>query len=90
MANYFALINANFEGMPQPVERLVRAAALIAIWTAFIEVAVPSPQKTLPCDGFPIAFDDNIVLPVLGALGAAAIFRLLELPDCQLRPWVLA
>jgi len=55
-----------------------------------VEVSVPSPQKTLPCDGFPLALDDNAALPVLGALGAAGVFRVLGLGSCELRPWLFA
>lgn len=89
-ANSVVLIQATFDGTPPPIDRLVLAAALIAVWTATVELLVPSPQKTLPCDEFPLAFDDNAVLPVLGALGAAGVFRLLGLAECQLRSRVFA
>lgn len=89
-ANSVVLSKATFDGTPPPLDQLVLAAAMIATWTAAVEVSVPSPQKTLPCEGFPLAFDDNAALPVLGALGAAAVFRLLGLRECQLRPWLFA
>lgn len=89
-ANSVVLSKATFEGGPAPLGQLVLAAGLIATWAAAVEVSVPSPQKTLPCDGFPLAFDDNAVLPVLGALGAAVVFRVVGLGDCELRPWLFA
>lgn len=90
LANSVVLAKATFGGSSPPFGKLVQAAAMIASWTAVVELLVPSPQKTLKCDSFPLAFDDNAVLPVLGALGAAAVFRLLGLGACQLRPWLFA
>lgn len=93
LANSVVLAKATFDntGAPPPsLGRTVLAAGMIATWTGLVEVSVPSPQKTLPCEGFPLAFDDNAVLPVLGALGAAAVFRFLELGSCELRPWLFA
>lgn len=92
VANTIVLAKATFDGgvTPPPLGRVVLAAGMIAAWTGMVEVGVPSPQKTLPCEGFPLAFDDNAVLPVLGALGAAAVFRFLELGSCDLRPWLFA
>lgn len=92
LANSVVLAKATFVGPspPPPLGRVVLAAGMIAAWTGLVEVSVPSPQKTLPCEGFPLAFDDNAVLPVLGALGAAAVFRALELGSCELRPWLFA
>lgn len=89
-ANSLVLARATFGGAKPPLRQLVLAAALIATWTGAVEVSVPSPQKTLPYDGFPLAFDDNATLPVLGALGALVAFKVLGLPECQLRPWVFA
>lgn len=89
VANSRVLTKATFEGAAPPsVGRLIFAGALIAIWTAVVELSVPSPQKTLPCDAFPLALDDNAVLPVLGAVGAAGVFSLLGLGECRLRPWI--
>lgn len=82
------LIRATFDGLPPPPSQTIAAGALLAVWTALVELAVPSPQKTLPCDAFPIALDDNLVLPIVGAAGAAGVFRLLGLGTCRLRPWV--
>lgn len=92
VANSVVLARAAFDGTttPPPLGKLVQAAAMIASWTAVVEMSVPSPQKTLKCDSFPLAFDDNAVLPVLGALGAAVVFRVLGLGSCQLRPWLFA
>lgn len=92
VANSVVLTKATFDqGLPSPtLGRIVLAAGMIAAWTGLVEVSVPSPQKTLPCEGFPLAFDDNAVLPVLGALGASAVFRALELGSCELRPWLFA
>lgn len=89
-ANSVVLAKASFEGGEASLGQLVLAAGLIATWAAAAELSVPSPQKTLPCDGFPLAFDDNAVLPVVSALGAAVVFRVLRLGGCELRPWLFA
>ncbi|CAM9802681.1 unnamed protein product [Ectocarpus fasciculatus] len=91
LANSFVLVKATFESSgapPPPLRRIVLAGGMIATWAAAVEVSVPSPQKTLPCEGFPLAFDDNAVLPVLSALGAAVVFSVLGLGSCELRPWL--
>lgn len=90
LANSVVLAKATFDGETPPLGRIVLAAGMIATWTGLVEVSVPSPQKTLPCDGFPLALDDNAALPVLGALGAAAVFNVLGLGSCELRPWLFA
>lgn len=90
VANAVVLAKSTFEGGAPPLGRIVLAAGMIATWTGLVELSVPSPQKTLPCDGFPLALDDNAALPVLGALGAAAVFRFLGLGSCELRPWLFA
>ncbi|CAM9724307.1 unnamed protein product [Choristocarpus tenellus] len=87
-ANILTLSRGTFEVAPSPLQ-LVSAAILIGSWAALVEVCVPSPQKTLPYDSFPLALDDNAVLPVLSALGAAGIFHMLGLGECQLGSWVL-
>lgn len=90
VANSVVLAKSTFGGETPPLGQLVLAAGMIATWTGLVELSVPSPQKTLPCDGFPLALDDNAALPVLGAFGAAAVFRLLDLGSCELRPWLFA
>lgn len=90
VANSAVLAKATFiDGPSPPRGRLVLAGAFIATWTAVVELSVPSPQKSLPCERFPLALDDNAALPVLGAVGAATVFRLLALGECTLRPWIL-
>lgn len=89
-ANSVVLAKAAFDGTTPPLRKLVQAALMMASWTAVVEMSVPSPQKTLRCESFPLAFDDNAVLPVLGALGAAVVFRVLGLGSCQLRPWLFS
>ncbi|CAM9514480.1 unnamed protein product [Ectocarpus sp. 6 AP-2014] len=88
LANSFVLAKARFESGAPTLRRIVLAGGMIAAWAAAVEVSVPSPQKTLPCEGFPLAFDDNAALPVLGAMGAAVVFRVLGLGSCELRPWL--
>lgn len=90
VANSVVLAKSTFNGEAPPLGRIVLAAVMIATWTGLVELSVPSPQKTLPCDGFPLALDDNAALPVLGALGAATVFRFLALGSCELRPWLFA
>ncbi|CAN0385670.1 unnamed protein product, partial [Discosporangium mesarthrocarpum] len=69
--------------------QLAAAAALIAIWSAVVELVVPSPQKTLQWESFPLALDDNALLPVLSALGALTVFQVLGLGECRLKPYLL-
>lgn len=55
-SNSVVLSRASFAGTtPPPLGKLVQAAAMIASWTAVVEMSVPSPQKTLKCDSFPLA-----------------------------------
>ncbi|CAM9274263.1 unnamed protein product [Ectocarpus sp. 12 AP-2014] len=89
LANSFVLAKATFGSGAPTLRRIVLAGGMIAAWAAAVEVSVPSPQKTLPFEGFPLAFDDNAALPVLGAMGAAVVFRVLGLGSCELRPWLL-
>lgn len=90
VANSVVLAKSTFDGETPPLGRIVLAAGMIATWTAVVELSVPSPQKTLPCDAFPLALDDNAAIPVFGALGAAAVFHFLALGSCELPPMLFA
>jgi len=57
--------------------------------TALAEVFIPSPPLTLPLRKFPLGLDDNLILPVAGAMTYEVMKRELRISDPTFSKYII-
>lgn len=82
LLNCHLLFKADWGLIRPESEVLVLAGIMIAALSSVAELCIPTPQLTCANKKFPVALDDNFVLPILGAAAAQFTFWLLKLPLC--------
>ena len=80
---------------PSPIGFIGRPAVLLlcawlALAAALAELFIPTPQVTLPFKYFPLALDDNTMIPLVVALCYSTATVVLHFPSYSaVAPWIL-